>query len=272
MKKTALRILLFSLILGVGLGLGCCKKPDKTTTNNNGTLVLKFHITGGGQPFALNKAILNTTGQRYYFNIFTFYASNVTLTGNDSQLLSSILLVDTYPGDISNNPAQVDTIFTFNVPAGSYSGLKFGIGPDAQQNQQGGGSYAYSNYPANSPLGDYYAQSGNQLYWSPSLGYLFFLAQGYFDSSANNAGSINQQFAYHCGTDTFFSTKTIASTIQITAGATTTFTINLETNDIFNAPNPINLKIPANDGTHTYDNAPLAKELLQNLNAALKTN
>jgi len=272
MKKAALRILFFSLIIVTGLGLGCCKKPDNKS-NNNGTLVLKFHITGGGQPFALNHAILNTTGQRYYFTVLAFYASNVTLTGNDSQLLSSILLIDTYPSDIINNPAQVDTTFTFNnVTPGTYTGLKFGIGPDAQQNQQGGGSYAYTNYPSNSPLGDYYAQSGNQFYWGTSLGYLFFLAQGDYDPSANNTGSINQQFAYHCGTDSDFSTKTFTSPIQITAGATTTFTINLETNDIFNAPNVINLKKSNDESTHTTDNPLLAKELLQNLNAALKTN
>ena len=272
MKLAGFRILVLSLFIGAGLVLGCCKKPDKQS-NNNGTLLLKFHITGGGQPFALNKTITNTSGQRYSCNLFAFYTSDVTLTGTNSQSLAPILLVSAYPNDIINDPSQVDTTFVFSVPAGTYTGLRFGIGPDAQQNQQGGSVYAYASYPANSPLGNNYAVGNvNHYYWGPIPGYLFFTAQGNYDSSKNNNGTLGQLFQYHCGTDSDYNIKTFTSPIQITANGTTTFTINLETNDIFNSPNTINLKDSADESTATSDNPILAKQLLQNLAAALKTN
>ncbi len=264
MKSAAFRILVFSLLFGVGLGLGSCKK-DKPSSNNNGTLLLKFHITGGGQPFALNKAVTNSFGQRYSFDVFAFYASDVTLTGTKSFFADSILLVDRNDSEIKINPSLVDTMFAISVPAGTYTGLQFGIGPDKQQNMQGGvGGYAYEYQSLNTPLSGTF----QQYYWGPVPGYLFFVGQGSCDTLVNNNGSLSgNNLQFHCGTDSDYSTKTFTSIIMITAGSTTTFTINLETNDIFNFKlNSSNME------TMTSDNTALAKQILQNLNTALKIN
>jgi len=199
MKLIAFRILVFSLLIGMGFGLGSCKKKEQQAANNNGTSVLKFHITGGGQPFALNKTIINAFGQQYSFDVFAFYASDVTLTGTKSYYADSILLIDANDSEIKINPSLVDTMFTLSVPAGTYTGLQFGIGPDKQQNGQGGSIYATRYQPPKSPLSGTFAE----YYWGVSLGYLFFTAQGTYDSVANITGGLNSDFFYHCGTDRF---------------------------------------------------------------------
>lgn len=158
-----------------------CKKEEvkdpiiPTPTSQTGMFKIELEHTFDGADFDLNTAYTNMAGEEVTFTKLNYYVSNVRLIKSDG---SEWAEPESY--HLVKLEESISTLISISdVPAASYTGLKFMIGVDSTRNVSG-------------------AQSGaldiaNQMFWSWNNGYIFIKAEG------NSPASSNGTFEYHLG-------------------------------------------------------------------------
>ncbi len=170
------------------LALVSCKKDPEP----EGTLEIELVTTVNGQPFQDQVVFTNVSGRQYYFDVVKLLLSNITLVeaNGNTQLAVSDVLFDIGGNKIYTSESDPTTLVArVQAPAGSYTGVRFGIGAPADRNNGNPASY-----PSSHPL-----HIDQKMNWSWATGYRFLIAEGRIDSSANKNGDVDLGFAYHTG-------------------------------------------------------------------------
>lgn len=189
------KILLFALVAGLTTLTACkkegctdplaenydtkAKKDDGSCTYEEVTpqtqdVTIHMDNKWNGSEFSLNTALTHpTTSDELTFTTFKYYVSNIQLKKADGTWYvqpESYYLVDASQGEMFVVP---------NVPAGTYTEMKYTMGVDSTRNVSGAQTGALS--------------TANGMFWSWNSGYIMAKAEG--TSPQSGTGS----FTYHLG-------------------------------------------------------------------------
>ncbi len=223
---------LLFLSLSVILVFACCQPNDDccvtpaigdfevnfTTKTQNGNMILfqNFNLSDG--------TLLN-------INKLQFYISDIRLLqGGEETSISEVDLV-TLKSHSNAAAAAAGETLTFNdINAGSYTGIKFGIGVSTDLNAKDPTHYAGLE-------GDHILGSGID-YWSGWSSYIFAKIEGYFDANGNGTaggGDDAEEITYHTGIDELYREKTINTNFDITENDVFTLPLVIDIDKIFNS-------------------------------------
>ncbi|TAE56614.1 MAG: hypothetical protein EAZ89_04515 [Bacteroidetes bacterium] len=182
-------------ILSAALLLAACKGGDNP--KNKGTFELQFVAKVGGQVFEKNQNFENILGQTFSLETFKAYISNIKLVKENGEelALADVVLYDFAEG-VAHKTDHGEGVFKgFEVPAGKYKGLKFGLGVPAALNNGNPAVYADAQ-----PL-----SVSQGMHWNWTTGYIFVKMDGVVDPSA--AAGDEKGITYHMGTNELYREK-----------------------------------------------------------------
>ena len=152
------------LFLPVFFFLFSCKKKTEAPVSETAQTSVKLkvhHLWDAGTDFQLNTMLVNPlNGDSLQFGIFKYYLSNLKLKRDNGtwwEMPDSYFIVD------AATP-QGCSLDLGNVPAGSYTAIKYTLGVDSTHNVSGSQSGALD--PANA------------MFWSWTSGYIMLLTEG----------------------------------------------------------------------------------------------
>ncbi|MEM7162094.1 MAG: MbnP family protein [Bacteroidota bacterium] len=183
------------IILTLSLGILACEKDESSEeecTNTEEGLRINFSTNWGGEAFDLFETYLNATEYNVILEQFKFYISDIILVKDNGE---EVLLSDVELYDFLNNKTQK----LFDIPAGSYQGIKFAWGVPVELNGTGDPDFDPTIYDVDHPL-----NTDNAMYWGWQPGYRFIVFDGRYDTSPDTGGDIPETFSIHTGTDTCY--------------------------------------------------------------------
>jgi hypothetical protein len=246
MKKIkSLSILLILIILFTT----SCKKEDEI---KNAKQVLDFHWHSmiGEDEASYGTPFTTTDGIKFKISDWRYYVSNFVLIkedGTELPISDKVFLIN-----IDNDEYSLDS-----VPVGDYKGFKFTLGLDSATNHKDP-----TIYPVSNPL----ALQTPAIHWSWNAGYIFMLIEGKYDSTVAQLGgaSIDQPFFFHVGTDNLKKTMDFSNKpFTVESGEDKMLHIEM---DFLKILSGVDLK--TENGTHTFDDLPLATKILNNWQGA----
>ncbi len=246
-------------ILVVLFAFSCSKDapvpPDEV--DENGTLELLFEPTMNGAPYQPNQVFIGPNGLRMNMETFKFYLSDIwLLNDNDSLLASDIELADM---NTSNGKS-----LQFRLKPGSYTAMRIGIGVTPALNGTNDPDFNEAQFSIDHPLSIY-----NNMYWTWATGYIFAKLEGKLDTSSAQNQTPTFTWFYHSGMDTTYTKRKFENLdFSIEKGKTTTLKVGLEVNQIF-VEDGDTLNMVDSYFTHTTDNLPLARRIIEGLGKAL---
>ena len=185
------RLLLFAALFT--LLAGCRKDPSVPPVivgedAGEGWVRLNFVPEWEGQPFQAFTELQNISGYRVQVEKVQFHMSDLRLHGMaGSADAAEILFFDLIDG-------PMDTLL--KVPAGSWSGLEFGLGVKDALNQT-----SPTLYPNGHPL-----SGSHGMHWPmlEGFGYIFTKFEGRHDTIPGSSGPFPEAFTIHTGNDTCY--------------------------------------------------------------------
>lgn len=197
--------------LSVLLTVSGCKEKD----NSNFTVTLKAFV--GAQPLTFSSSYNDGVSKEFYFSGVKFYLSHVKLIREDN---SEVEIKDAAFFDYRDNDWKA---FKAEVPAGTYKGIKFGIGLDPAQNQ-----IDPDTRPDTDPLGPQ-----EDMYWE-WLKHRFINIEGAADTLGTNFSGAIIGLAYHVGRDETYRTATLSNgNFIVQEGSDKEIFLNLDFNKVF---------------------------------------
>lgn len=207
-----------------------CNSDDNSVANN---VTLEFNNTFGNAPIILGNATSTTatsntsaSGQIHHFSELKYVISNVRLVRNDgTEIPFNINDLDKGATVIDQSKPETLNYILSNIPAGTYSQIKFGLGikPDLNTLDQVRFPKFYASASAND----------TEMMWEWGAGYRFTKIEGFYEND-------HKTMSIHTG-----------STVQGTEGNYTQgvdayrdITLNLATNAIVGSSAP-KIKIKA---------------------------
>lgn len=197
-------LLLLSAVL---LCIGC---EDKT-----GTLELKFLGSYDGAPLILGEMVEYDDYQLQFFES-DFYISEISLTdGSSITEVKDIDFVDFTNTNFSLEGAENGFSLVYNnIETGNYDGLRFGIGVPPVENMTKPSDYN-SDHVLSKP----------GYYWQAWDSYIFAKLAGKYK---DEAGTFDDGFLFHTGTDDLFRTREGNFNISINEESTTIIEIIID--------------------------------------------
>jgi hypothetical protein len=265
MKKLLITIL---CLAGLGTGISSCKHEIPIEPKNtDGTLVMKITPTAGGNPFAFNSQFSTLAGQNYDLSQLNFYMGNIYLVAQDNSLVS---LKDIVYVELSKpiTPPYDSTVIgdhlIFNVKAGTYKAIQYGLGVPANLNGTKDSTFNPNRYPNDHPLSAYRGTA-----WPWAGGYMFAIIEG---SSYDSTGQ-RHSLIYHPATDPLYTPVTMPLNLTVKSGETATLNLTLDVNKIFyQQPGDLNNIDLINEGLTKMEGdnqIKIARKLIHNLSTAL---
>ncbi|TNE30457.1 MAG: hypothetical protein EP346_03800 [Bacteroidetes bacterium] len=208
------RAFIFSIfILTAATVFVSCKEDDP----DPGKLQITFEMAKDGQTVNLNETFANDSVAAVRIENLKFYLSHIIL--EDKGELRDVEIVDFVQGRLA---------FTFDdIDAKTYSGLSFDVGLDNDQNA----SYP-PDFETGTPLSASWA-----MYWSWAMKYRFVIIEGRgapdgtFDASPDDFNLV-----IHPGMDGWNRAVNLSDDIVIKEGRTTSLTVQIDVDDMFNGP------------------------------------
>jgi len=224
MKNIITLITTSSLLLAAS-----CNKENTTPPIDTARVEFSFKATYGGETLVLNQKTYDYLGRPVRFSKINFYLSDLVVTNNDGDTeLSEIQFIDLTATHATPATAMDGTSMSFsNVPVGSYTKLKFGIGVPADLNRTTPADYSSSH-----PLG---ADNSSE-YWEAWDSYIFAKIEGQYDVDGDGFDSEDISFAYHTGTDRVYQRLELDNQKSLNAGETTRFNFELDIRELFTLP------------------------------------
>lgn len=145
-------------------------------------------------------------GSKIKIQLFQYYISDLVLLPADGGAPVSLAEIDL----VRYNTAGASSVRSetyINVPAGEYSGLRFGLGVKPELNNQ-----RPSNFAADFVLNE-------AEYWNDNTRYVFAKIEGNVD--LNNNGMFDTPVTYHMGSNAIYTTITFNGSITVRENATT---------------------------------------------------
>lgn len=219
-----------------------CQDDDDTPSGNVATTI-QFRAEYDDADLAIQSATYAyPNGAELKTTLFQYYVSDLRLVGADGSevALSEIELI-LYDDATADNIEER----TYDVPAGDYVGLRFGLGVKPELN-----ALAPSNFAANDPLNE------NE-FWNDNARYVFAKIEA--NADLENDGTFDTGLSYHMGSDALFTTINFTSNFTIDGVGDSQIVISA---DVLSA---------LSDGTNTFDIADPGKQRVHGGNQAVAT-
>lgn len=187
MKKLSLLTALIAL-----LSIPSCMDDDDQVMGNV-EVTIDFRAEFGGEPLAISSATYAyPTGADLKMILFQYYVSDLELMPADGSTPVALADIDL----IRYASATEDELETrtFSVPAGDYSGLRFGLGVSPDLNAQDPNNFAAD-----------FVLNENE-FWNASARYVFAKIEA--NADLENDGAFATGLTYHMGSDPVYTTVT----------------------------------------------------------------
>lgn len=236
-----------------------CRNTEETPAPeevaDNTKIEISFNNLWEGASFNLQQVYYDNFGNRIRVDNFKSYISMLSLVKSDG---SEVLLHDFYLMDFLN-----DNTYTFNVEAGDYDGLRFGIGVPHEYNKD----QDPAQYPNSHPL----SVAGSQgMFWHWNTGYIFVKFEGKADTTGTEGAELLHSFSFHVGDDPFFRTfEQLDTPIHVEPGLTTSFNVNIHVDQILATGGADDIDLATDAITHTSGNSELAETFMNNFKASI---
>lgn len=212
-------------------------------------MVQVHHMVGTADLETGKMIYTNTAGNKYQVDYLQYYLSKLQLrhTNGTWTDLNNYNLLNSHKGK---------NLFTLsNVPFGTYDSLRINIGVDSAKNN------SVDNTGDLDPV--------NGMFWPWNTSYIFYMFEGNFERTDSTVAG----FAYHLGANDFLMSYAFGLKQPLVLNenaAAPSLNFRLDVNEIFDTPNPVDLKDPSIPLiSHTIDNPVFCKELRDNLLDAL---
>lgn len=221
-------------------------EPTPMPPATTGTLRIKVVPEWEGGAFAMNSVYTNVSDYRVKVEAIKFYLGDVrVLNGSSETMVKDIAFFNLGEGR--------DTLLA-TVPAGTWTGLRIGLGVPQELNDADP-----IVYPSGHPL-----DLANAMYWTWSQAYRFLIFDGRYDLDAGGTDPPAEPFSMHTGLNECYMEfdLDLGTGVTITAGNTTTLTVHLAVDHFFYSGTET-LDLATENQTHGT-NLPLALELSNN--------
>lgn len=156
--------------------------PVEPGSELTGTLRVVIKPTWNGQPFLMNEEYLNVSDYRVKVEALRFYLGDVRF--EDGGFFTSVKDVELF--DLQHDG---DTVTWTNVPTGTWSGLRMGLGVPQALNDADP-----IVYPVGHPL-----NLSHGSYWTWATAYRFVMFDGRYDVDGTGTGPLLEPFSMHTG-------------------------------------------------------------------------
>jgi len=247
-----------------------CKKDTKVSPAP--VYSINFTLSAGTSPLLLGPSnVVSNTTLRYYFNQLHFYIGYPRLEKSDGTevQLANLVLVEFNSFPLAAPNAIYGTNFTFSIPAGSYTGLKFGIGvPDPILD-----TIKHYHYGTTDPLNQVWG-----MMWPNSDSVFRNIAIDMLaDTSVRQNQAVNRDYQFHILEEfpnshsvNIYSEILFPDAFTVSNGDSHTATINLDFNNvIFNTTNPIDLRNSVSTDMNTPSGITLGEMINKNFYSSL---
>lgn len=219
----------------LALLLAACRKPkpdtEPDTANTNGTLKINLVARFNGQPYTINQnqSQLNVSGYSIKVDVLKFFIYDIKLK---TQSGSEVSFKDVAKIDFING----NTYLTADAAAGSYQGIKFGLGVGPDKNNSDPTVYSPSH-----PLSINQAQD---MHWNWSAGYIFLKFEGRADTASPLSGNYDLLFSFHTGNNPLYREVELYNhAFTVTTGNTTNLNLVFNIDKFFyNTTDTLDLK------------------------------
>jgi hypothetical protein len=200
----------FVFISLISAGFVACKEDTK-----EGTLTLHFKPTYDQATLPTFSTVAFDPPQQLQFSHMSMMVSDILLYDQSSEKdLDDIELVDLSFDNLQDATSGY-TVSYQHVPAGSYKGIRFGIGVPPDMNAK-----KPADFPSSSPL------SKTGYYWLAWNSYIFMKTEGRLDTLGN--GAFDMGYALHTGSDALYRTLDGPVPLVIEDGKETNLTIAID--------------------------------------------
>ncbi|MEM1135714.1 MAG: MbnP family protein [Bacteroidota bacterium] len=230
---TTLLIVLFSIS-------ACDDDDDMPNVNEPGSLSIMMENKFGTDNVNLSSTFTSSKGDDLTFTRFEYIISNIALVMEDG---SNYEVPDSYfiMGQRNDNASNRQMFELSNIPAGTYTGIKFAVGVDAASNAN------TDNYEKGE------LEGGIGMDWGWASGYKFIRWDG---SYFNNAENTDINFSLHIGTDDNYKVieKDFTENITINAEMTSELHFEVRANKVFDVIgfNELGLNFPPSEPVKTF--------------------
>lgn len=243
------------LVLVIGLAISSCKGEGDT---EKAPLTLRFRGDFGTEPLVMfANAYSYPGGMQVKFQNFLYYISDIHLIKEDGnrQPLAEVALVSFKDVQNQTTASQGVVIPDMEVPAGTYTGIGFGVGvaPSLNGTQPG-------DYKAGHPLTDNY--------WSWALGYIFTKIEGNADLNGDGSFDENAKLTFHIGANSLYQIKTLEKPIIVKPGEPIELPLRVDLKRVLVAPEGNYLDFSLIRQDHTNDMM-VARFIMENLAEAI---
>lgn len=242
---------LFAILVALALiGTTSCRKDRPVGGPGLGELELIVEAKWGDEPFSVAEPRVNITNYRVLFDMIRLYLAEIELVGPANERLTEIELF---------NLGAASQVRRYEVPAGTWSGVRMGIGVPSALN--------FSDpalYPQGHPL-----SVSNGTYWTWTTGYRFVIFDGRYDVDPEGTGTILPVFSIHPGLDTCYTVvqRNAAQPIVVRAGETTQLRVEFDVSRFFySAVDTLDLAV---DNQAHGDNIQLATRFMDLVSRAM---
>ncbi len=261
-------ILMFSALL-VMTAYSCVSEDEDPVIEPSTTVDLVFKAKYGTETAQMQEEYVYGDGKDIKFIQMDFFVSNITLMQENSPNSPEIELREIDFVSLSyTDAADAEAGYTISidkVPAGTYAGIKIGIGVPADLNRT-----KPEDYGSNDVLFQ------NSHYWEGWSSYIFAKIEAAADLNNDDdivlGGAESEGLSYHTGTDAVYQEVIIPQDIVLTEGVNFTIDLNLDLDQVFKTTNDLHdvnndgyLDIETFRGTHTDESLDIAKKMMQNL-------
>lgn len=208
------------------LVLLCACETPAVDSESAGVFELNIRATVDGQSFVKGIDYQNNQGNIYAINELRFFLADIYAIkeNGDELLLSELELFDIANPD-ANKIFHGEGVFKqFELPTGSYAGIRFSLGVPERFNH-----LSPSDLKASSSLG-----IAEDMHWNQTLGYIFLLIQGSAKAQISTSNSI--LFNYQIGLDQLFqqlSFNTNEDVFEVKENEELQFLLELDINRLF---------------------------------------
>lgn len=220
-----------------------CMDDDDTNETDNVATTINFRSAYDGNDLAIqSETYTYPTGAKLKATLFQYYVSDLEITDTDGNVvrLSDIEL-------IRYNSATDDAVEsrTYEVPAGDYVSIRFGLGVKPELNALDPNAFA-----ANDPLNE------NE-FWNADARYVFAKIEA--NADLEDDGTFDTGLTYHMGSDDLYRELTFVQSFTINGEGDSELTIVA---DVLKA---------LSDGTDTFDIADPTQQRVHGGNQAIAT-
>ncbi len=268
MKRTIYALVAFILLI---MSLNSCKKPPESSPAP--VYNMNFTLSAGTAPLLPGPGhVVTNTTLRYYLNYVQFYVGYPRLEKADGTEvpITNLFVVEFNDEPVATPNSVYNNTFSFSVPAGTYTGIKFGIGvPDKILD-----TIKHFHYGLNDPLSaDYWG-----MLWPGVDSVIRNIAIDMLaDTSKQQNQAVNRDYTFHILEDApnshavnIYSDILFPEAFTVSNGDSRTDTFNLDFNKVFfNIANPIDLRNSVSGDMNTAQNIPLGEMINKNFYSSI---